>query len=494
MPRPRPELGAAWLAAALVLGAPATALAAQAELRYSASVAVHQDAPLILLPLSVDAYAHSRRSDLADLRLLDARGERVPFALLAARAARTLTAERVRDIAMYPLPAAASVQGEWRAPLELRIDGERITVARTGPGIASPGAAGAPLSGAPAPATRPGGWVFDLGPRAASEPATAWLRLAWSAPQEFSAAFELQTSGDLQQWRGAGSGHLLALHSASGNLTQPLAVLPAAHGRFVRLVWTAPADAPALVRAEAVAAVPQSEALDPPSELELASSPEPQSPFSPSADDARRTLHFDLGAAVPVSQLDLRLGAGNRVAPVRLQARQRLDAPWRELPSAVFYRLERQDGVSVSPALRVGSNFRFVRVIADARSPALPATTRLVVHVQLASLVFPRQGQAPYVLWAGAATTEPHSPGALPLATLVPSLDDERARFGHARLGPWGQTAAAGRHAATQERLASWRPWLLWSVLLAGVAALSYMVWRLARSRRPPEDASTGSA
>jgi hypothetical protein len=39
------------------------------------------------------------------------------------------------------------------------------------------------------------------------------------------------------------------------------------------------------------------------------------------------------------------------------------------------------------------------------------------------------------------------------------------------------------RQAEAADRQAALRPWLLWAVLLAGVAGLGFMVWRLARGR-----------
>ena len=38
---------------------------------------------------------------------------------------------------------------------------------------------------------------------------------------------------------------------------------------------------------------------------------------------------------------------------------------------------------------------------------------------------------------------------------------------------------------AAAQRLAAWRPWLLWAVLVAGVGGLGFMVWRLARAGPP---------
>jgi len=66
---------------------------------------------------------------------------------------------------------------------------------------------------------------------------------------------------------------------------------------------------------------------------------------------------------------------------------------------------------------------------------------------------------------------------------LVPALDDERARFGRATLGAWGEVAAVARAEEQQQRVAALRPWLLWSVLIVGVLALGAMVWKLAREK-----------
>jgi hypothetical protein len=101
------------------------------------------------------------------------------------------------------------------------------------------------------------------------------------------------------------------------------------------------------------------------------------------------------------------------------------------------------------------------------------------VHVQLARLVIPSQGQPPYRLQVGSADAKP---SAMPIGALVPALDDERSRFGAAGLGEWVEIAAVARRDEAKQREAALRPWLLWAVLLAGVAGLAFMVWRLLRT------------
>ena len=456
----------AWLVAA------AASAADEPAFRYSSPITVSSPGAFIQLPLPAAAYGHSASANLADLRIVDARGERVPFSVLAPRQPEAQTTEQQRDATLYPLPAKPAADGTWTAPIEVTIDGDRISVKRLASGMAGTTVA---------PATTSAGWLFDLGERQRDDPVPQSLRIAWSGPAEFTAAFRFDSSDDLRQWRTGGSGQLMALASPAAPLTQPTVLLGAHPGRFVRLVWADAATAPQVSAAKVVTAQHGSNVLDAPAVIIASPSAEPASKTAPD-EAAQRSLHFDLGGTLPLTQIDLRWTSGTLVAPVRLQARNDANEPWRELGAAVFYRLERGTDIANSPPLAVNTMARFVRVLPDPRAAALDAAQiQLVVQAPLASLVFAAQGQPPYTLQAGAKVT---APSALPLSTLVPSLDRERPRFGSATLGQWSEVSAVARAEQAQQQRAALRPWLLWSVLLAGVAVLGFMVWRLARSPR----------
>jgi len=457
-----------WLAAAALAGGAALHAADETLFRYEAPIAVQRPGAFVLLPLPAGAYAHFLQPGPTDLRIVDARGERVPFALLNPRGSQVETTDRVRDATLYPLPPKPAADGTWTAPIELTVQGDRINVTRRG-GARADGAGG----------QRSGGWLVDLGERKVTDPPVRSVRFEWSSPAEFSASFQFETSDDLRRWQPGGAGQLMALASPAGALTQPTVVLPAPAGRFVRLVWADAAAAPSIVRAVAVSPEQRAVALDPPAELAFAAGPPPAGSREHTGDETR-SLHFDLGGALPIAQIDLRWPDGTHVAPVRLEGRAGGQDPWSPIGAGVFFRLDRNGVVSTSGPISIGATARYVRVTPDPRAGTLDAgQTRLVVFAPLASVVFAAQGQPPYRLLAGSATARS---GALPIGTLVPSLDEERARFGLAALGPWAEMAAAARQAEAERRSATIRLVLLWTVLVGGVAGLAWMVWRLSRA------------
>ncbi|WP_395701742.1 DUF3999 family protein [Aquabacterium sp.] len=444
--------------------APPVHAAEAPPLRYAAPLKVTQPAAFVQLPLPTAVYAHSQQPGLADLRLVDANGQRVPFALLAPREDSIEQRQQARPVALYALPPGPVGSG-LPPSIELQVQADRISLRQRGV-VAVDG-------------RRPGaGWIVDLGEREAEQPAPRQLRLHWSAPAEFSVGYRLEFSDDLRRWHRGGGGQLMALPGREGALTQPLVPLEGERSRFVRLLWSDPAQAPTLDAAEALTEQRDTVLQDPPTELRPTAA-------ASGSEGGTPTLEIDLGAVLPLR--DLRLGfadGSTQLVPLRVQLRLRRDAPWRDVTQGVLYRIERPEGASVSPPLPLGVHARQLRLLLDERSPLLdPARVPVIVRAQLASLVFAAQGVAPYTLQVGAPFTAGSVPGPLPIDTLVPQLKAERARFGRASLGEFSEQPEAAARAARDEAWAAWRPRLLWAVLLGGVLALAGMVWRLARGR-----------
>ena len=78
---------------------------------------------------------------LQDLRVVDARGERVPFAVLAPRAAESQSRSSSSATPCCTRCRARPAAGrDWRSPVEVMVQGDRISVKRSG---TAPGQTGA---------------------------------------------------------------------------------------------------------------------------------------------------------------------------------------------------------------------------------------------------------------------------------------------------------------------------------------------------------------
>src|SRR5688572_28777541 len=71
--------------------------------RHTASIEVTKPGTFVELRLPVSVYARAAQPGLRDVRLVDARGERVPFALMTPRVAEARD-EQAREVTLYRLP------------------------------------------------------------------------------------------------------------------------------------------------------------------------------------------------------------------------------------------------------------------------------------------------------------------------------------------------------------------------------------------------------
>ena len=471
------------LAAALWTGALLAALPARAEVdafRHEAPIRIEQAAPVVRLAVPPAVLAKTASARHADLRIVDAKGERVPFAWLPAER-RERADERARDAVLYPLPARPAPDGTWPLPIAIAIDGDRVRVRR---------------GGGPPPSEPPGrsaGWLVDIGARTGDAHAAESLVFGWSGPAEFTAGYRLQTSDDLRAWRDAPGGSLMALASPAGPLLQAVVPLPSPGARYARLVWTDPAaPLPTVTGARALAPIRTPDGTTAPSAELVVDARAAAGDTAAGLGDAegRRALVFDLAGPLPVDAIRLRLASSDaRLLPVRIDGRESTAAPWRLLGTAVFR--TRPDGGSAETSVHdltggtaPGVSLRQLRLVVDDRV-AMPAAAdaRLAVRLALPELVFAPTGTPPFRLQAGNARA---ADGALPLATLAPEIAADpvatRARFGRAAVGDVAENADAARAADHEAQMASVRPLALWALLAVGVAALAFMVWRLAKT------------
>jgi hypothetical protein len=426
------------------------------------------------LRLPAVVYLKARSAGLDDLRIFDARGVAQPYALH--RPATEATAQRGKlpasIFAVRGKPADA-VGSTLDLDIRTRPDGSVSSVrARTGKTSDD-----TPLSSL----------LLDFGGAAnrdASDPPRIEA-LRFSPPEnlsDYSAEVWLEVSQDLKQWDALGATELnwLKNEQAETLANDRLEFSPQSF-RYARLSWRRGEPAKfAAIDAETVlrqGGEPQRETLW----------------LKPVAGKQPGDLVYPAGIALPVEQVSLRLSEPNIVYPLALG--DYLERPSRQVGKATewrfqprvqttFYQITQNGQSRRSGALNVAIGQRQDWVLRPLNAAA-SAQPELGLAWQPATLVFLAGGTPPYTLHFGRADADPASQR---LDQVAPGFTtDELKQLELASTGELrsGQTESASASAAAQASAAArQRSFILWGVLLLGVAVLGGMAWRLVRQMK----------
>lgn len=461
-PWQRPALGLIALLSALAVPAADDAPQAYATL---VDVQPQGSESLQRLRLPLAVLQASRAAGWADLRVFDGDGRALPIAWSGTPQAAP---PPLREHALAPLRWPGFAPQAGAAVASVRVDASDVVVRISRP--APDAAPNAPASAA----SDPGQWFLDLAALGDDRPRA--LRLDWAPPadgQGLVRRLRVEASTDAQQWRAVGSAVLVELPAAAGeerHLVQSRVELTPldATQRFLRLS----ADGPWLLRA--VQAEVQGDAPD----------------DEPSHDSLRLPLPddgvLDPGASLPLRRLELHFEGGTGVAPFSLlrplaPAVAGQPVAWQAVAGGTAYRLQQAGATIESPPLRlsVAPAARWqLRFAPEARLRPQAVTLRW----RAPELVIATSGRPPYRLAVGRAD----APAAmLPLSTLIPGYrSGDEHRLPQASLGPLA--ARSGASGLLEADPGALRRWLLWAALVAAVAGLGVLAWRLASEMKAP--------
>ncbi|MFA9215533.1 MAG: DUF3999 family protein [Sphingomonadaceae bacterium] len=421
---------------------------------------------VLQLRLPQDVYLHARSADLDDVRVFDATGAALPFALRNPAAQRH-TSHRSLPLKIFPLLADPEQAGPVALDVRTSNDGQLLSV-QWRPERQSVAGASQRLTAL----------ILDLGGASEQRPQIDALRFTLPAGlSAYTAEVWLDTSDDLQHWDAAGTAELnwLSNQQAQTLASDRLNFAPRRF-RYARLSWRS--GTPQLFASISADELLQTDVAPTTETLVL-----PPGPGKFAGD-----LMYTAPLAIPVRKVGLQFTSSSTVLPVTLGIYRELPAlqvgqstSWRFDPvlSATFYRITQDGKERVSGAVDIAPQ--------HAARWALRAAGAAGVHPALqiswepASMVFLANGKAPYSLAVGhpqaapaARAIEQVAPGftvkelkALEVATAAPlRLQREPA-------------AQAERSVQQASASARQRIILLWGVLLAGVGVLAFMVWRL---------------
>jgi len=431
--------------------------AAQSPSDFAYAVPLQTDGaePLYELEIPTSVYRGITRRDFGDVRMFNAAGETVPFALEPSPVRRTEKTPP-RGVRYFPL------YGEQSSDLE----GLRLRVEKAGGGTVV-----SVDSRQAVPAARRKLIAYLIDTSNLEQPYEA-LELDWRQDDSsFAANVRLEASDDLKAWSVVlGQAPLVRVDAGGQRLEQRVLEFAPHRSKYLRLSWPQSAQ-PIELRSAALRTG------------DIVHEPE-RSWLRITAQDAGKIgeYWFDLQGQFPVDRVRLELPQQNTVARVAFLSRPDPKQPWRAVTNAVVYRLARQGGDVVSPDLAVLSGTdRYWLLRVDQTGGGLGnGTPKLSVGWVPQKLVFAARGNAPFQLAYGSAVARPAT---YSIETLVPEWRSEvRPQLATARALP--EQLLGGEAALRPKR--DYKIWALWAALAGGVLLLAWMAWRLARQMQPP--------
>jgi hypothetical protein len=424
------------------------------DFAYGLRLQVEGQSALWQLPLPAAVYSHVTRADLGDVRIFNALGQTVSYALHRP-VASLQPAPATIALPFFPLHVLRP-EGGHAQTLKVRRDPQGRVLDIT--------SNVKPVT----PSTQISAYLIDVSHLKGT---LASLTINWQREhkQGFSTTVRLEHSQDLVDWQPLVPKAVLAdLQSGSYNLAHRDIAVPTSHAAYLRLAWP---KALRHVRLTTVQGRLRQRQLPP-----LHHWTRVAGVVDPSK---AHTYHFDTGGYWPVDRLRVEFDEPNMVADVRLQSRPAHEATWQQRFRALVYQLQTADtSVQSKPLVLPVTSDRHWRlqIVADAQT-ATDRQPTLAFGWIPHTLTFVAQGAPPYTLAYGSARA---APSERPVATLLKKIGKAEAAslIKPAQAGDAFTLGGADRLLPPPAPL-PWKQIVLWSVLLTGAMVLAYMVQRL---------------
>jgi hypothetical protein len=446
---------------------------------YTATLTAAAKQGVLQLRLPQDVYLHARSPDLNDVRVFDATGAALPFALRNPAAQRH-TSHRSLPLKVFPLLARRDQDGQVALDVRTGSDGQLLSV-QLRPEQPK-GANDIPRLTA---------LILDLGESGQAgdqRPQIDALRFTLPASQqEYSAKIWLDTSDDLQHWDAAGTAELnwLSNQQAQTLANDRLDFSPRRF-RYARVSWRS--GAPVLFAGVSAEQLRQTDVAPDTDALLLL----------PEAGKHPEDLMYAAPPAVPVRKVGLQFNDASTVLPATVGMYKELPAlqvgkssTWRFDPvvSATFYRITQDGKERTSGDVEIAPQHAAQWVL---RTQG-PATVKpsLRISWEPASVIFLANGKPPYTLAVGREQAKPAARDITQVAPSFSAKELEMLEVATATPLRLQRDSAAQNERAAQEAGAAARQriLILWGFLLAGVGVLAFMVWRLLKQQSAKPDA-----
>lgn len=429
------------------------------DFAYGVTAVVPGEAAAYRAALPLFVYQKASRTDLGDLRVFNQAGQVVPHRLERPRTVVAVVAESTQ-LPLFPI----------RGDSPASINALRVTIESGGTRVdaRTDGKGGSNGSGIKT-------YVVDARGLNAG---VAAFKLQWMhSDSDYAGRLRVEASEDLGNWNLVRDGAPIAyLRSGDRWLMEQRVELPGTRAKFWRLSWV---GEPPPFEIFAVIAEPTHAFVDVMREtLAVNGSAVTGKPGE---------FEFDLGASLPLDRLNLELSEPNTLIDAQLLSRATPREPWNPVSHGGFYRLRNtasntQELTNGDVVIESTTNrYWLLRIRAGGEGLGTTAP-KLRIGWLPHDVVFFARGSAPFTLAFGSAAA-PRFVGAfgtIPEGTAIlrATFGESKTLGGEARLQPVAPAKVFPVKAVA-----------LWSVLLAAVALLGWMAYRLSRdlkSSTPP--------
>ena len=423
---------------------------------------------VMLLP---EVFRYSQSAQLNDLRVFNADGEMLPFALRQPNE-RSAPQEDTLRVAVYPVEASVHAAALGGGRLEIRHNGAETSVVVEGQGSAAQHET----------ETRVAAYLLDT--RAVKTRAVA-LEMDADFDSSRLIPVSVEASSDLKVW------HTLAAtepvfrlgngETSATRTTVRFASAVSVENQFLRILWSNTS------RFLLHAAFLKTIIADPAPLV-----PDTAVPIgSPVAFDGR-SAEWAVSTPVAFTRFEIKLAEPNTLVPLKIFGRKRAGEPWLAIGRGVIYRIVRESGESLSPPLTINSgSYQALKVVVDGAAGSLGAAPpAAVLRFAPREVVFLARGPAPFVLATGHSNA---GAAQLSLLSLIPDykVDAEKA-FPQATLAPPEISANLLAKPVKTVLGIDLRRLVLWGVLIAAVLLLSgYAVALLRKLNKAQVDRTT---
>lgn len=448
----------------LLVAAATLALAAEApapvEFAWRGTLTLPAGSSLVRAEVPVEALLRMQSSAAHDLRVFNAEGTVVPYALLrSADLERAAPMVQTRAYTAYPLFATAAGTKPVQGAVEVRVSADGSAWVQWGAKATALPDDAQPLQAA----------LFDT---RAEKHALAALDIKAELPRNALVHMALASSEDLQDWRPVPvKGPLFRFDGADApasstlELQQPLNP----QGRYLRLSWAGQSGVKVTAITGRVA--PQTTVLA-----------RVRAALPAGVPDGNSSLSWTLPFATPIAALHLQATQDNTLLPLRISGRADAAQLWRALASTVVYRLDTVgQGSSNPPVSLQGTSVRGLRVEASNGQALAAGSLQASVEFAPLQVAFLASGPGPFTLAVGRANTTAAAVDVALLGSVSPAKLAELPAVAVQQVRADAPDAPHVWAAALLPDGITLRTALLWAVLVVAVLSLAGVAYALMR-------------